>query len=121
MLCKNSQCMVSLSEYVWGDGYCSKRCMEKGDDYDAEAHDSMPHPDYIQAARCELAKDADLTDAMTQAYALDPRLPKIIYLKRKGKTLRTIGKACKIAESSVRKLLSKCAPNLLRACGLRKK
>lgn len=121
MLCKNSQCMVSLSEYVWGDGYCSKRCMEKGDDYDAEAHDSMPHPGDIQAARCELAKDADLTDAMTQAYALDPRLPKIIYLKRKGKTMRTIGKACGMSYWECYRLLKNATPNILRACGLRKK
>jgi DNA-directed RNA polymerase specialized sigma subunit len=59
-------------------------------------------------------------DAMLEAAAIDPRLPKIIYLRKRGKTLRQIGAECGMAESMVRKIIEKCAPKLLYACGLRK-
>jgi DNA-directed RNA polymerase sigma subunit (sigma70/sigma32) len=53
--------------------------------------------------------------------AVDPRLPKIIFLRKQGKTLREVGKACELSEGAVRKILSKCARKSLRDCGLRRK
>jgi hypothetical protein len=57
---------------------------------------------------------------LTEAQRLDPRLPRIIYLRRRGKTLRAIGAECGIDERTCRRLLQNAAPNLLQQCGLRK-
>ena len=118
-LCKNRRCMAQLTQCQWGDGYCSKKCMsddlpknEKIDDY---LHDPTD-----PTGRRAVAKTADEVDAMLEAYAIDPRLPKIIYLKRRGKSLRYIGTACKISHMECYRLLKNVTPNLLRQCGLRK-
>ena len=120
-LCKNSHCMVELKSHFWGEGYCSKHCMTTAEDYDPDAHAKIPHPDDREAMAAELAANADLFDAMQQASAIDARLPKIIYLRRRGQTLRQIGEECGMAFSLVNKILDKCTPNILHACGLRKK
>lgn len=119
MLCKNERCMAPLGDTHWGDGYCSRRCMSAADDYDHDADAPLMDPS-DPTGHAEICRNRDEVDAMMAAAAIDPRLPKIIYLRRKGATLRKIGSACGLAESAVRKIFDKCAPNLLRACGLRK-
>lgn len=117
-LCKNPHCMTKLGDSQWGEGYCSKRCFETGPDYDPEAHDNLRHPDEVNGLHRELCNNADLTDAMLEADRIDPRLPRILYLRRRGVPLRNIGRKCGMCESMVRKLLAQCAPKVLKACGL---
>lgn len=118
MLCKNSRCMAPLTQYQWGDGYCSKHCMAsdlpKGEKVSDYLHDPTD-----PTGRNAVAKTADEVDAFMEAYAIDPRLPKIIYLRRRKQTLRQIGCACKISHEMVDKILQKLTPNHLRRCGLR--
>lgn len=121
MLCKNSWCMAPLTQYQWGDGYCSRHCMSadlsKGEKVSDYLHDPTD-----PTGRKAVAKTADEVDAFLEAHAIDPRLPKIIYLKRRGATNQKIGDSLnpKIVESMVRKILEKCDSNLLRRCGLRR-
>lgn len=120
-LCKNPRCMKRLSVSVWGDGYCCRDCHTKGPDYDPEAHAGMGSPDVRTGLLYELINNADLTDAMTQAYAIDPRLPKIIYLRRKKMPLRKVAESVGLSHVAVNNILDKLTPNLLRACWLRNK
>jgi hypothetical protein len=110
--------MRVLGDTHWGDGYCCKRCFETGDEYDPEVHDGLPEPDDVRGMRRELARNADLTDALVQAAAIDARLPKIIYLRRRGMTLRKIGSECGLSHDTADRLLRNLTPNILRACGL---
>jgi hypothetical protein len=110
--------MRVLGDTHWGEGYCCKRCFETSDEYDPESHDGLPEPDDVRGMRRELARNADLTDALVQAAAIDARLPKIIYLRRRGMTLRKVAKECGICASQVRNIFAKCTPNILRICGL---
>jgi hypothetical protein len=70
--------------------------------------------------RQEIARNRDEIEAMLYLSVIDTRLPRIVYLRKKGKTLRTIASACGCAPSTVNNLLKNCTPNLLRECGLRK-
>ena len=117
-MCKNPECGAILREHFWGEGYCCKRCMEKGEDYSAELHERQPHPDDVGQLRRELARCADLADALAEAAAIDPRLPRIIHYRRKGKTYRQIGKLAKCDAATAMRLLRNVPDALRNRCGL---
>lgn len=116
-LCANPKCRAVLGEYQWGAAYCSKRCMaaglEKGDKVDDFLHDPND-----PTGRAPIARTADEVDAMLEAFAIDPRLPRIIYLRKKKTTYRKIGSLLKISDCMVIKIIQKLAPKQLRECGL---
>ena len=119
MLCQNSRCMQPLGEYQWGGGYCSQRCMATAEDYERDACAPLLDPSDPTGA-AEIAKNRDEVDAMLEAAAIDPRLPRLIYFRKRGKTLRQMGEACGISAMQCDRILKNVTPKLLRACGLRK-
>ena len=66
-----------------------------------------------------ICKSSDEIDSMLDAMALDERLPRIIYLRRKRKTIRQTANIMGISKSSVDRILKKGTRKLLRRCGLR--
>jgi hypothetical protein len=117
MLCLNPKCHAVLTEYQWGEGYCSKLCMasrlDKGERISDCLHDRT-------GRLADVARTADEVDAFMEALELDPRLPRIIYLRRAGKTFRQIGPAMapKIDAATCNRILASATPKLLRRCGL---
>jgi DNA-binding NarL/FixJ family response regulator len=99
--------------------YCSTRCQREDAEYDADAEGHLPKPDDVSQLRRELTSNADFCDAMQEAANIDPRLPKIIYLRRGGKTNVEIGKSIGVSESCVRQIFAKCDCKILKACGIR--
>ena len=120
-LCKNPKCMATLGEYQWGGGYCSARCMKAAPDYDKDQDAPLLDPN-DPTGHTEICRNLDEVDAMLEAAAIDPRLPRIIYLRKKRFTFRKIGRLMepKISDQTCRRILQSVAPNLLRDCGLRK-
>ena len=116
-LCKNEACRATLSEHHWGDGYCSRKCMAGGLD-DGERVDDYLHDPTDPTGNRAIAKTADEVDAMLEAHAIDPRLPKIIYLRKRGMTFREIAPRGGMSYQTVDNLLKSLTPNLLRQCGL---
>lgn len=119
MLCKNKRCLRPLVGHYWGAGYCSERCYHNSVSRAARVRDE----DYLSdptdpTGRRAIARTRDEIDAMLDACAIDARLPRIIYLRRRGYSLRAVAKAWQMSESGVRKLLGKCAPRMLRSVGL---
>lgn len=118
-LCANPKCRAVLSEYQWGAAYCSKRCMaaglEKGEKVDDFLHDPND-----PTGRAPIARNADEVDAMMEAFAIDPRLPKIIYLRKKGITYQKIAAQMtpKIDYTTCIRILRRAHYKLLHDCGL---
>jgi hypothetical protein len=110
--------MAVLREHYWAGGYCSAACA-RADDEGAER--DLPDPDDRRALLDDLRRNLDFMDAMQEAACINKRLPKIIYLRRQGKTLREIAKAVRCSNPHVARLLQQVAPNILRACGLQQK
>lgn len=117
MLCKNPKCRAVLGSYQWGDGYCSKECMAAGVRNGERISDSL-HDRSANLVTLSFVEDEMY--ALEDAAAIDPRLPRIIFLRRAGRSYRHIGK--KIGETHMEcyRLLHSVTPNLLRRCGLRK-
>jgi len=116
MLCLNPKCRVRLHDYQWGEGYCSAECMSDCLDRGQTLDGSLHRPD----AWRELQITADEVDAMLEAMAIDERLPRIIFLRRKRKTYRQIAKVLNTDGKSCHRILMRATPNLLFRCGLRK-
>ena len=119
-LCLNNRCRTPLRASYWGEGYCSERCWHNATIGDRAGDVPLKDPNDPTGER-EIAHNQNEVDALIEAMAVDPRLPKIIFLRKQGKTLREVGKACELSEGAVRKILSKCARKSLRDCGLRRK
>jgi len=117
-LCKNERCMRPLKEHAWFGGYCSARCSRTAEDYDADACAPLMDPSDPTGQR-EIARNRDEVDAMLEAAAINKDLPKVIMLRKQGKTFRQIGKACGTSKDTCDRLLRRATPNLLRRCGLR--
>ena len=83
--------MKPLGSYHWRDGYCSKRCSETDIDYDEEEEYPLLDPTDPDGTRL-ICETRDEVDAMLDAAEIDPRLPKMIYLKNQGLSLRAIGR-----------------------------
>ena len=120
-LCKNKQCRTQLGAFHWLDGYCSEQCARVDNDADWEDCRPLYDPTDPTGQRV-IAQNLDEVDAMLAAAEIDPRLPKLIYLRKRGMTHRAIGQSMqpRIRESTVRKIINLCDRNLLIACGLRK-
>lgn len=114
-VCANPSCRRQLTDYQWGDGYCSYHCMMTGQDRGEPASETLHDP----TGKIVIAKNSAEVSAMLEAAAIDSRLPKILYMRRSKHSLRSIATAIHISESMVRKILGRCAPMLLRECGLR--
>ena len=54
-----------------------------------------------------ICKDRDEVDAMLSAATIHPQLPKMLYLRKRKKTLREIGRACGIGKSTVADLIER--------------
>lgn len=119
MLCKNGKCRAVLGLTYWGSGYCSRWCLSQDDSFDPESDRPLLDPT-DPTGQAEICRNRDEIEAMQQAYEVDERLPRIIYLRRKGKTLRQIGAECGLDAATCNRILARATPNLLRACGLRK-
>lgn len=122
MICKNKRCRVVLGAHYWGDGYCSSDCMHHCMTYgDGERmSDRLSDPTDPTGQRA-ISETADETDAMLEAAEIDYRLPKIIYLRRRGKSWCEIGRACKCSHMTCYRIIHLVTPKLLRACGLQEK
>lgn len=120
-LCKNRRCMVQLGESFWGEGYCSRRCLSQADGYDSDVDRPLLDPTDPTGQR-EICRNLDEIDAMTEAADIDPRLPKIIYLRKRGQTYRQIAAAMEpgISHQAVDKILAKLTRKHLRRCGIHK-
>jgi len=68
-----------------------------------------------------IAETRDEIDAMLEAASVDPRLPRIIYLRKRAFTYSAIGLRCGITGVRVYQILLRLTPNMLQACGLRRK
>ena len=68
-----------------------------------------------------ICKNRDEVDAMLDAAEIDPRLPKIIYLRKQGMSLQKIGRTLdpQITHPTVSRLLNLLQRKDLQACGLR--
>lgn len=122
MICKNRRCGVVLTEHYWGEGYHSRDCMQRAMRAGEGEHfaDQLTDPTDPTGQRL-IADSRDEIDAMLEAASVDPRLPRIIYLRKRDWTYRAIGKALRVSKSSVDRILRLGTPNLLHACGLRTK
>lgn len=121
-LCKNPVCQQPLGSVHWVDGYCSKRCaLTAVEDGEPEALPLLDPTD--PTGRREIARNRDEVDALLYLAELDPRLPRLVYLRKLGLKLRAIGAAMRPAMNAMAcyRLLRTVTPNLLRSCGLRRK
>ena len=68
-----------------------------------------------------ICKNRDEVDAMLAAAEIDPRLPKIIMLRKLGKPYREICATVGVEMNHMKcyRLLHSVTPKLLRECGLR--
>jgi len=114
MICLNPKCGAVLTEYQWGEGYCSKGCMAACLDRGERISDMLHGP----CGRV-VAETADEVDAMLEAMEVDRRLPRIIYLLRGKMTKVAAASECHMPESTLRHILCSCDGKLLRRCGLR--
>jgi len=73
-----------------------------------------------RAMRAEIIFNAIQMDAMRDAFDIDPRLPRIIYMRRAGHTMKHIGKEFGVTKQAVDKIIGRLTPKLLTLCGLRR-
>ena len=119
-LCKNNMCKRPLKYEYWLDGYCSERCAMSAVDYDPKEDRPLYDPTDATGNRA-ICKNRDEVDAMLAAAEIDPRLPKIIYLRKQGLSYRAIGRSMTpiTSDQTCRRLLNRVARKDLQACGLR--
>ena len=70
-----------------------------------------------------IAANRNEVEAMLEAGAIDSRLPKIIMLRKKGKSYKEIAATMEpaISHMTCYRLLRSVTPNLLLECGLQRK
>ena len=114
--CQNKRCNCVYHGASWLGKYCSQGCAY--DDNRADWKDCAPLYDPNDpTGRAVIEKNRGEVDAMLEAAAIDPRLPKIIMLRRNRKTQRAIAAACGFkSHKSIPKILKKCSSQLLREC-----
>jgi len=115
MLCRNPRCRAMLGRIHWGEGFCSRACMMRGAD---AGSGPLLDPTDPTGGR-EIARDAGQVEAMLRAYEIDPRLPRVIHLRRRGWTFKRIGESTGLHAATCNRILAYATPNLLRECGLR--
>ncbi len=104
-LCKNRRCMKQLGDSHWGEGYCSRRCMATAPGYDPD--ESAPLMDPTDpTGQWEICKNLDEVDFMMRCAEIHPQLPKMLYLKKKKKSLRQIAEAVGMNHMQVSRLIS---------------
>ena len=115
--CKNPACMVLIGANHWVAGYCSQRCANNhgADTAQAELKDPTD-PD----GRRVIAANSSEIDAMLFAGEVDPRLPKIIYLRKRGLSLRQIGRKLNpsLHPEECNRIIHKAPQEILKACGV---
>ncbi len=120
MICLNRRCRQVIGDHYWGAGYCCERCyFQSASNVEGETRADRLCDPTDPTGRTLITRTRDETDAMLEAAEIDGRLPKIIYLRKRGLTIRKLAPQCGCDESTCRRLLKRAAPNLLRACGLR--
>lgn len=144
MICLNPNCGAALKTYQWGEGYCSPECMRAC--LDGQRFSEALHGEHgASDLAAELRKDADLADAMHDALAVSPdlprrllgwtrdtariiafveaakidaRLPEIIWQRTKRQTYAEIGNSLGMDASTCNRILQRATWKLLRRCGL---
>jgi hypothetical protein len=102
-LCANQKCRAPLTGNVWPGGACSASC--------ALAVDSMGPRDFVSeddpVHRREIDATRDAIDRLADAFATDPRLPGILFLRNKGWSIRRAAARLGLRPSTVNNLLEK--------------
>ena len=112
------RCNVAFHGMAWLGKYCSLTCAREDNRKGWKDCAPLYDPTDPNGERA-IAKNRDETDAMIEAAAIHPQLPRIIMLRKRGKTQRDIAAACNFkSKTSVTKILKKAPCNLLRECGL---
>ncbi len=120
--CRNKRCNRPLKVHYWGEGYCSRDCMQRCLKYgDGERMADMLCDPTDPTGQRIIAATRDEIDAMLEAFDIDKRLPRIIYLLKRGKSMRQIDRVSGFTKNTCGRLVASVAPNLLHACGLRTK
>lgn len=117
-----ARCNTSFHGAAWLGEYCSRGCAY--DDSRKDWKDCAPlYDQHDPTGQRVIAQNRDQVEAMLEAAAIDPRLPRIIYMRRRGKSLRDIAASMQpnMSHMQVTRLLAKVTRKLLRECGLRKK
>jgi len=121
MICLNPRCRRVLGQHFFGEGYCTRDCWHDAE-WSSEREGAGPLLDPSDpTGRREIAANADQVDAMLEAHRIDPRLPVIIYRRKRRWSFERIGKSIGLSENGVRMIYKKCGCKLLIACGLRRK
>jgi len=114
-ICANPRCRRPLTEYQWGEGFCSYQCLVACSERGEPASETLHDP----TGKMVIARNSIEVSALLEAASIDSRLPMIIIMRRKKQPLRIIATQFHIDEKTVRNILKKSAPSLLRECGLR--
>ena len=114
-ICANPNCRRQLTDYQWGEGYCSYQCMASHSDMGLPTSETLHDP----TGKIVVARNSCEVSAMLEAASIDARLPSIIYLRRLGSTLPRIAEKHRISRQMVAKILARLPLNLMRECGLR--
>ena len=119
-LCKNDMCKRPLKYEHWFDGYCSERCGLDAIDGTQKEDGPLLDPTDATGNR-SICENRDEVDAMLAAAEIDDRLPKMIYLRKRGKTYIEIAAAMatKIHPSTCKRIMDRATRKLLLECGLR--
>jgi hypothetical protein len=122
MICKNKRCRREITEHYWGDGFCCYDCFHAARNMaDGEVEADRLCDPTDPTGRRVIAETRDEIDAMLEARNIDARLPRIIYLRRRGRSWKAAGVACGITRQAVAKIVDRLPLSLLKRCGLRKK
>ena len=114
-VCANPACRRQLTEYQWGEGFCSYRCMADCGERGEPASETLHDP----TGKMVIANNSVEVSALLECAAMDSRLPMIIILRRKKMTFRDIATRLHINASTCNRILRRATPSLLRECGLR--
>jgi len=117
--CKYDRCGKLLGQQHWMDGYCSWDCWHEATQHTGQ-EDAGPLRNPDNPAQ-EVAENREQVAAMLDAAGIDARLPKVIFLRKQGKSYRQIAKACGFSVFTANTIMQKLTPKLLRECGLRGK
>jgi len=107
-----ARCNAVFHGGAWLGKYCSRGCAY--DDNRRDWDDCAPLYDPTDpTGERVIASNRDEVQAMLELAAIDKRLPRIVYLRGQGKTLREIGRACGMCKDTAAKLLRKSTHNTL--------
>lgn len=114
-ICANPACRKTLTEYQWGEGFCSYQCMAQCSDVGEPASETLHDP----TGKMVIAKNSIEVSALLESATIDKRLPTIIVMRKQKHSLQSIGNRFHISKQAVYKILKRLTPNIKRECRLR--